>query len=92
MRHLIQLIVATTVLGGCTVYRIKSAEDHGKLPVTKLELERTTNFYFYAEVVHEFWICEDKGDDLLCVASCGTRDLECPTSVYNANGMSSNTQ
>ena len=60
--------------------------------VTKLPLERTTNFYFYAQVVHEFWICEDKGDDLLCVASCGSRDLECPTSVYNANGMSSNTQ
>lgn len=94
MRHLItSLVLATTVLGGCTVYRIKSAEDHDKMPITKLELVRTTNYYFYAEVVEEFWICEDVGDDLMCIASCGSRDLECPTATYNANGMATtNTQ
>ncbi len=95
MRHLMLLAFSSLVLAStaCTTYQIRSAESHGTMPVMKLETIRTTYLLFLAEVEHQFWMCQDTGDDLLCERSCGGRqDLQCPTSTYSDGAMTTNTR
>ena len=95
MRHLILVSLSSLVLGAsaCTTYQIRSAESHPTMPLVKLETLKTTNMFFWASVEHQFWMCQDAGDDLVCERSCGGgQDLECPMSTFGDNAMTSNTR
>lgn len=94
MRHLLLFASALAIAAtGCTMYQIRSAESHGTMPVMKLETIRTTQILFITEVEHQFWMCQDTGDDLLCERSCGIdQDLQCPTSTYSDGAMTTNTR
>lgn len=85
--------VSALASSGCTTYRIRSAEDHGAMKVLKLETIKTTNAFLWVDVEHQFWLCQDTGDDLVCRRSCGqNRDLQCPTFVASDGGMTTNTR
>jgi len=95
MRHLILVSLSSLVLAGtaCTTYQIRSAESHATMPLLKLETFQTTYLVFWATVEHQFWMCQDAGDDLLCERSCGGgQDLQCPMSTYDSNAMTTNTR
>jgi len=95
MRHLMLFAVASLALAStaCSTYQIRSAENHGTMPVMKLETIRTTYVLFWTEVEHQFWMCQDTGDDLLRERSCGGRqDLQCPTSTYRDGPITTNTR
>lgn len=93
MRAGLMIASAATLLAGCSTYRIRSAEDQGKLPVTKLETVKTTFALFWASEEHQFWLCEDKGDDLVCHRSCGgVQDVQCPTAVSTEGAFTTNTR
>lgn len=86
------LALPLALASGCSTYRIHSAEDHGALPVLKLETVRTTWAVFWAETEHQFWLCQDRGDELVCQRSCGGQtDLMCPTTVAG-QGVITNTR
>lgn len=92
---LLALLGAFGSLGalGCSSYRIRSAEDQGKLPVTKLETVKTTFALFWVTEEHQFWLCEDKGDDLVCHRSCGgVQDVECPTASSTEGAFTTHTR
>lgn len=94
MRALMLSAVVTLagVASACTTYRIRSAEDHGVMPVLKLETIKTTNAFFYNESEHQFWLCQDRGDDLVCERACGGNlDTQCPTLLVG-DGVISNTR
>ncbi len=94
MRKLIVFALSSLAFSSaCTTYQIRSAESHDKMPVLKLETIRTSNWFFWAEIEHQFWMCQDSGDDLLCERSCGGRqDIECPTSSFSGSAMTTNTR
>lgn len=92
MKRLAGLVIALAGTTACTTYQIRSAEDHGVLPVLKLETVRTSWTLFFAESEHQFWLCQDQGDDLVCHRSCGGgSDLQCPTAI-TGEGVISNTR
>jgi hypothetical protein len=84
---------------GCTSYRVLSAFDQGderrkepgEQPVTQLETLKTTNYFFSFVIEHQFWLCQDTGDTLLCERRCGNKtDLECPALAGGGGTITSN--
>ena len=86
-------VVWFIVLSITIVLERRSAEDQGKLPVTKLETVKTTFALFWVTEEHQFWLCEDKGDDLVCHRSCGgVQDVECPTASSTEGAFTTHTR
>ncbi|MCC6526516.1 MAG: hypothetical protein IT373_27960 [Polyangiaceae bacterium] len=90
---------ALSLLGGCVRYQVLAASDQGDerrknpgtLPVTQLETLKTTNYYFVITIEHQFWLCQDSGDTLLCDRRCGSgTDLECPALSAGGGTITSN--
>jgi hypothetical protein len=76
------LWLSFALLGACSSYRIHSVEDHGEKPVLKLETVRTSYTLFFTEVEHQYWLCQDQGEALVCHRSCGAgTDMQCPTAL-----------
>ena len=95
MRNGIRFAIALGALGalssGCVRYQVMTAEDHGQLPVTQLETIKTTNYLVFFTQEHQFWLCEDRGESLVCDRRCGGKtDLECPSLSAGWGGISTN--
>ena len=91
----IALLSASMLLGalstGCTKRSILAFDDHQSQGLTTLQAFTTKNYIFWAEAEHQFFLCNDMGDKLVCKRSCGGgTDLECPKSAdtgYNSTNV-----
>lgn len=93
------MLVGLATLGGCVHYSVIGATDHGderrkepgKLPITALETMKISNYFFSISAEHQFWVCQDTGDALVCDRRCGGKtDLTCPEATATGYGVSSN--
>jgi len=80
------LLSAMTLLGalstGCTKRSILNFDDHPAQGLTTLQAFTTKNYLFWTDAEHQFFLCQDAGDKLVCKRACGgSTDLECPKSA-----------
>lgn len=77
---------------GCVTRTITNFEDNPKGPVTALELNKNTHFLGAPiSFVHQFYLCQDTGDKLVCELSCdGKNDAVCPKIFTNGSGTTTN--
>lgn len=98
MRNVIKLVLAlglAAALTGCHQYRILEFSDHdnAETKLNQLEVLKVSNFFVYAMAEHQFWLCTDQGDELVCSRSCGgDLDVKCPMAATGGNVMSTNTR
>lgn len=84
-------VTALTLTSACSTSRILGAQDHGAMPVTHVEILKSSNFIFWSSAEHVFLLCRDAGTDLICQRECGgPQELECPTSTVSDGIQSSN--
>lgn len=78
--HLIFLVVVTIGLGGCTKRAVLRFEDHPSQNKTYVETLREDNYWVTRSNTHEFWLCDDTENELVCAPTCdGSTDLACPS-------------
>ncbi len=88
---LVASMVATLLFSSaCLMSRtVIKFQDHPQKPLTEFE---TFDLYYYVLMVsgtHQFWMCTDEGDKLVCTHECGgASDLVCPEWTYDAFGTS----
>ncbi|HVJ88545.1 MAG TPA: hypothetical protein VM580_02000 [Labilithrix sp.] len=80
------LLSVTVLLGalstGCTKRTILTFDDHPAQGLTTLQAFTTKNYLLWFDAEHQFFLCNDAGDKLVCKRSCGgSTDLECPKSA-----------
>lgn len=76
---------------GCVTRTITRFEDNQKSPVTALEVSKFENYLFFAKKTHQFYLCQDTGDKLICKLSCdGTNDVVCPQAGGSYAGATTN--
>jgi hypothetical protein len=76
---------------GCVTRTVTRFEDNQKSPVTALEVSKFENYLFFAKKTHQFYLCQDTGDKLICKLSCdGKNDVVCPQAQGGYNGATSN--
>lgn len=77
---------------GCVTHTITRFEDNPKGPVTALELNKNTEFFGrILSSVHQFYLCQDTGDKLVCQISCdGKNDAVCPRLFTTNSGTTTN--
>ncbi|MDC3955644.1 hypothetical protein [Polyangium jinanense] len=76
---------------GCVTRAVVNFEDNLKSPVTALEVLKTENYLFFAKRTHQFYMCQDTGDKLVCKLSCdGKNDVVCPQGQAGYGGAGSN--
>ncbi len=76
---------------GCVSRQITRFEDNQKSPVTALEVSKVENYVFFAKATHQFYLCQDTGDKLICKLSCdGKNDVVCPAASAGYTGATSN--
>ncbi|MDI3289664.1 hypothetical protein [Polyangium sp. 15x6] len=76
---------------GCVTRTITRFEDNQKSPVTALEVNKFENYLFFAKKTHQFYLCQDTGDKLICKLSCdGTNDVVCPQAGGGYGGATTN--
>lgn len=92
-----RLLTALFVLGiaatqtGCITRTVTRFEDNQKAPLTALELDKHMDYFVYRKHVHQFYLCQDTGDKLVCKLSCdGTNDVVCPAAVQSGNSATTN--
>lgn len=89
------LLATSLVLGtlstGCTKRTILAFDDHQTQRLTTLQAFQTKNYLFWSTAEHQFFLCTDTGEKLVCKRSCGgSTDLECPQGVdtgYNSTNV-----
>jgi len=70
---------------GCVTRQITRFEDNQKSPVTALEVNKTENYFVFVKKTHQFYLCQDTGNKLVCKLSCdGNNDVVCPAAGANA--------
>lgn len=82
-------------LGGCARYQILEFQDHSnaETKLNQLQVLKTTSYGVWATVEHQFWMCTDNGDELVCNRSCGgDLDIVCPSAMGGGGVVSSNTR
>ncbi len=76
---------------GCAKRTILAFDDHPYNNLTTLQALRTKSYVFWSDTEHQFFLCTDAGDKLVCKRSCGGgTDLECPKTVdtgYNSSNV-----
>jgi hypothetical protein len=76
---------------GCTKRTILAFEDQPQHDLTTLQAYRTKNYLFWVDGEHQFFLCSDKGDRLVCQRACGgNTDLACPKVVETGYTGSTN--
>jgi len=76
---------------GCVTRTITSFEDNYTKPLTAVEVLKTENYLFYGKRTHQFYMCQDMGDKLVCKLSCdGANDAVCPAAGANGMGRGTN--
>jgi hypothetical protein len=76
---------------GCVFRHVTRFEDNQKAPLTALEMDKTTSYIVMAKTVHQFYLCQDTGEKLVCKLSCdGTNDVVCPAAQVNGNMTTTN--
>lgn len=97
MRKLLKITLAlglAAALTGCHQYKILKFEDHdnAETRLNQLQVMKVSNFFVMAIAEHQFWLCTDNGDELVCNRSCGgDLDVECPL-ASGGSVMSTNTR
>jgi hypothetical protein len=78
---------------GCITRTITHFEDNQKSPVTALEVNRQfTILGLYSSVTHQFYLCQDTGNQLVCKLSCdGATDAVCPKAATTDGGVTTTT-
>ncbi|GEM_PF-1696037 len=84
--HRIAFFAITLALGalsmGCTRRTILAFDDHPTHSLTTLQAFQSKFYVFWGDSEHQFFLCTDTGDKLVCKRSCGgDTDLACPKSV-----------
>lgn len=75
------LLLAVLSLAGCTKRSILRFEDHPTQQKTYVETLRVDNYFVSSSRTHEFWLCDDNENELVCARTCdGSTDLKCPAS------------
>lgn len=88
---LVLFAFASLGLTGCVKQTILAFEDHGKFPVTSMEVFVKKDYYVYRTYEHRFYMCNDAGNQLLCKRSCGgSTDIACPSALSTAYGGGTN--
>ncbi len=84
---LIAAILTALGLAGCTSRRIIGADDHATRPIMNFQTYKTTHYIIFpGSAVHEFWMCEEKNDNISCERACdGKTDISCPTATMNVS-------
>ncbi len=78
-------------LGGCSRYQIVELTDHARLGVTQFETLRITDYGMWSDVEHQFWLCRNIDDDLVCKRRCGgDSGIECPATAASPRGITTN--
>lgn len=76
---------------GCVTRTVTYFKDNQKSPVTALEVAKTQNYLFFTKKTHQFYLCQDTGDKLLCKLSCdGQNDVVCPMAGAGMGGSGTN--
>ncbi len=84
---LFALVLAASATG-CVTRTITRFEDNQKAPVTALEVRKTTSYWFSRKEVHQFYLCQDTGNQLVCRLSCdGKNDVVCPAAAGSGGAM-----
>lgn len=85
------LALLAAAASACTTYTIRHFDDHHAQPVTQLETNKINDMYIWATFEHQFWLCEDAGDQLICERRCGEgTDLTCPAAAMSGAGITTN--
>lgn len=76
---------------GCVFRTITHFEDNEKSPVTAMEVDKLyTILGLYSKATHQFYLCQDTGNQLVCKLSCdGANDAVCP--MGTASGATTTT-
>jgi hypothetical protein len=78
-------------LAGCSRYQIVELTDHARLGVTQFETLRITDYGMWSDVEHQFWLCRNIDDDLVCKRRCGgDSGIECPATTSWPRGITTN--
>ena len=87
---LFSLILAASATG-CVTRTITRFEDNQKAPVTALELNKVTRYWIFgSKMVHQFYMCQDTGNQLVCKLSCdGKNDVVCPAAAGSGGQLTS---
>lgn len=84
-------LAVAALVSGCVNYRVVNVVDHHAQGTTQLETMKTTDYLFAATVEHQFWLCDDKGTELVCERRCGEgTDLQCPAAAGTGIGITTN--
>lgn len=76
---------------GCSTYRVTRIEDHPSKPVMRLEALKHTNYFLWEKAEHQFYLCEQKPDKLVCNLACGgSTDIHCPEAAASGAVVSTN--
>jgi hypothetical protein len=94
MKHLMTALfvlgIATTSTG-CVYRQVTRFEDNQKSPITAIEVDKRMDYFVMRKVVHQFYLCQDTGEKLICKLSCdGTNDVVCPAAQVNGNMTTTN--
>lgn len=72
---------------GCTKRTILAFDDHPTHGLTTLQAFKTTSYLFWSDAEHQFFLCADAGDKLVCKRTCGGgTDIECPKTADTGYG------
>lgn len=65
---------------GCSNTYVTSFSDHATNPTTVLQAMHTWNYWVVRGAEHQFYMCRDTGNTLVCKKECGGDkvDLACP--------------
>lgn len=85
------LFAAAALSVGCSTYHVSRIEDHPSRKITRLEALKHTNYLLWDSTEHQFYLCEQKPDRLVCDLACGGKtDIHCPESMASGAVVSTN--
>ena len=90
MWHVV-LLACALWLGSCSRYQIVEFTDHKSMGLTQLETLRITDYGMWSEVEHQFWLCRNIDEELVCKRRCGgDSGIECPATSATPRSITTN--
>lgn len=88
----VAIVLALAALSaGCSTYRVSRIEDHPTRKITRIEALKHTNYLLWEKAEHQFYLCEQKPDQLVCELACGgSTDIYCPEAQASGAVVSTN--
>jgi hypothetical protein len=88
---LVGIMFVASLCAGCHSYRIGRFQDHYSKPVTIMEVDKTSNYLFTKKFTHQFYLCKDEPEALVCSIVCdGANDIKCPRVQVMGNYVMTN--